>query len=107
MVDPHFIKQTLLDHSNRLFDGIPVLFAYLYGSYALSRPHPFSDLDIAVYVKDNLSTTGKYRMEMNLALEIDQLFPDGPSSDVRSIKRSTIDGRRRGHFGRLANLLYG
>ena len=30
-----------------------VVFAYLYGSYARSKEHPFSDIDIAVYLKEN------------------------------------------------------
>ena len=30
-----------------------VIFAYLYGSYARGKTHPFSDVDIAVYLREN------------------------------------------------------
>lgn len=37
-----------------VFDATPVLFAYLYGSIALDQGHPFSDLDVGVYVSSEL-----------------------------------------------------
>jgi len=36
-----------------LFRNKYVVFAYLYGSLATKQEHPFSDIDIAVYVKDD------------------------------------------------------
>jgi len=36
-----------------LKDEENVIFAYLYGSYARGMVHPFSDVDIAAYLKEN------------------------------------------------------
>lgn len=77
------IKETLLKHADAFFGESPVLFAYLYGSYAVDQPHSFSDLDIAIYIKEPLTTRENMKLEMNLSLKIDNKFPNGPSSDVR------------------------
>jgi predicted nucleotidyltransferase len=79
------IKETLFKHADTFFGEAPVLFAYLYGSYAIDQPHPFSDLDIAIYIKKHLTARENMKLEMNLSLEIDNKFPVGPSSDVRTI----------------------
>jgi predicted nucleotidyltransferase len=50
------IKETLIKYANTFFGESPVLFAYLYGSYAVHQTHPFSDLDIAVYIEKPLTT---------------------------------------------------
>ena len=44
--------------------------------------HPFSDLDIGVYV-EKLSAREHLKLELSLALEIDQKLGMGVSSDVR------------------------
>ncbi len=44
------IKSSLLAVAPDIFGNSPVLFAYLYGSYATGLVHPFSDLDIGIYV---------------------------------------------------------
>ena len=61
----------------------PVLFAYLYGSVAIEQAHPFSDLDIAIYIDPALPMTENLSLEMALSLEIDKCFENGPPSDVR------------------------
>ena len=47
------IKETLIKYADTFFGETPVLFAYLYGSYAIHQAHPFSDLDIVInnYIK--------------------------------------------------------
>jgi predicted nucleotidyltransferase len=58
-----------------MFSGIrrdtKVLFAYIYGSYAVDQAHRFSDLDIGIYVPQ-LTQREKRDLEMALALEIDK-----------------------------------
>jgi len=57
--------------SAAIFAPEPVLYAYLYGSYARGDVHPFSDIDIAVY-----------RLEMNLGLALDAHLDHKASMDV-------------------------
>jgi predicted nucleotidyltransferase len=78
------IKGSLMDFSPRIFDRHPVLFGYLYGSYATGAVHPFSDLDIAVYSAQT-SPRGNMRLELMLALELDEELPDGVKAEVRVI----------------------
>jgi predicted nucleotidyltransferase len=85
MLNSRKIKETLLKNGDTIFGGSPVLFAYLYGSYAVDQSHPFSDLDIAIYIKKRLTSRESMKLEMNLSLKIDKKFPGGPSSDVRTI----------------------
>ncbi len=76
------IKKNTLKIAEEVFRDTQVLFAYLYGSYAVDQAHPFSDLDIAIYVP-GLSQREKLDLEMTLALEIDKKLKHGPESDVR------------------------
>jgi predicted nucleotidyltransferase len=46
------IKQKLQAAAPAIFEGTPVLLAYLYGSFVKALSHPFSDLDIGVCVED-------------------------------------------------------
>lgn len=52
-----------------------VVFAYLYGSYARHQEHPFSDIDVAVFLKEN--TTEAY---MDLLSKLPEL---GREIDLR------------------------
>ncbi len=76
------IRQKILKIAPNIFESVPVLFAYLYGSVAVDQAHPFSDLDVAVYVPP-LSVREKMELEMSLSLEIDEKLKDAPPSDVR------------------------
>jgi predicted nucleotidyltransferase len=84
------IKETLIKYATTFFGESPVLFAYLYGSYAIHQAHPFSDLDIAVYIEKPLATRESMKLEMDLSLEMDKRFPGGPSSDVRTINHMPL-----------------
>jgi len=50
-----------------IFCNRPVLFAYLYGSYSTGDVHPFSDLDIGVYI-DDVSDIKYLELELSLSL---------------------------------------
>jgi len=81
--------ETLLDGLKQgvpaLFDPEPILFAYLFGSYAQGCPHGWSDVDIALYL-DGVDTVDEfYRIEMSLGVAVDDLFQGGINSDVHSI----------------------
>jgi len=39
-------KNNILNIATEVFRDTQVLFAYLYGSYAIDQSHPFSDLDM-------------------------------------------------------------
>jgi len=73
------IKEIIL---KTVFEASPVLFAYLYGSVAIDQAHPFSDLDIAIYVPP-LSLRDQLDLEMALSLKIDDSLNGAPPSDVR------------------------
>jgi predicted nucleotidyltransferase len=76
------IRQTLSQIAPAVFDGTPVLFAYLYGSYARGAVHPFSDLDIAAYV-EGIDKRSCLDVELSLGLLIEGRIGHGVPSDVR------------------------
>lgn len=78
------IKKTLTKYSIEIFNHHPVLFAYLYGSYATGLVHTFSDLDIGIYVEKNIGKES-LEIELSLALEIDERLDRVVSSEVRII----------------------
>ena len=78
-------KETLkkiAEISEEIFSNSPVLFAYIYGSVAAGQTHPFSDLDIGVFV-ESISSKEGLELELDLGLKIDRKLQGGPSSDVR------------------------
>lgn len=70
--------------SPEVFKDTPVLFAYLYGSYATGLLHPFSDLDIGIFV-GGVELESCLRLELKLSLEIDAKLEHQVQSDVRVI----------------------
>ncbi len=76
------IKTSSLALAPDIFGNSPVLFAYLYGSYATGLVHPFSDLDIGIYV-EKISRSQYLELELSLALEIDEKLGSGVASEVR------------------------
>jgi predicted nucleotidyltransferase len=57
------LTQKLRKISQGIFEKTPVLFAYLYGSYAKGLSHHFSDLDVGVFV-DDLDTGASLNLEL-------------------------------------------
>ncbi len=70
--------------SHSVFSCCPVLFAYVYGSYATDTPHPFSDLDIGIYLQPELDDY-VHKIEMDLSLELDTKLGHVIETDVRVI----------------------
>ncbi|MBW2239851.1 MAG: nucleotidyltransferase domain-containing protein [Deltaproteobacteria bacterium] len=78
------IKNSLFAIASGIFSKHPVLFAYLYGSYATGVVHPFSDLDIGIYI-DKVPDSKHLELELSLSLEIDANIESGVASEVRII----------------------
>jgi uncharacterized protein len=78
------LKQKVHKIAPLIFEGTPDLFAYLYGSYAKGSPHPFSDLDIGIFV-EGLPTGDCLRLELSLSLKMDELLDHAVQSDVRVV----------------------
>lgn len=78
------LKQKLHDIAPVVFKETPVLFAYLYGSYAKGLSHPFSDLDVGIYV-EGLDTKASLDLELSLALLIDEKLDHILQSEVRVV----------------------
>jgi predicted nucleotidyltransferase len=83
------ITNSLFAIAPDIFSSHPVLFAYLYGSYSTGNVHPFSDLDIGVYIDD--VTDIKYlELELSLSLEIDEKIGSGVSTELRIINNMPL-----------------
>ncbi len=75
------IKSKLLAIAPLIFTDKPVLFAYLYGGFAKGIVHPFSDLDIGIYIAE--TKINHLNLELSLSLEIDEKMGFGVQSEVR------------------------
>ena len=78
------IREYLLEVAPGIFSRHPILFAYLYGSYAVGLIHPFSDLDIGIYI-ENLPASKHLELELSISLEIDSNMGGEVGSEVRII----------------------
>ena len=76
------IKEKLRAAAPRVFEGTPVLFAYLYGSYATGLSHPFSDLDVGIFV-EGLDIRSCMDVELSIALLLDEKLGHAVQSEVR------------------------
>jgi hypothetical protein len=76
------LKEKLRKIAPAVFDETPVLFAYLYGSYAKGCSHLFSDLDVGIYV-DSLDRRSCLKLELSVALRIDEKLDHTVQSEVR------------------------
>jgi predicted nucleotidyltransferase len=80
----HSLLQKIKYAAPDLFAQYPVLFAYLYGSYATGSAHVFSDLDIAVYLEP-ASVDRALELELDLALAADKMLGHTVETEVRAI----------------------
>ena len=80
------IRDSLSVISPGIFNKHPVLFAYLYGSYATGVVHPFSDLDIGIYI-EKVPDRKYLELELSLSLEIDAGVGTAIASEVRIINK--------------------
>ena len=79
------IQNVLTRKSSQILGRYPVLlFAYLYGSFATGMVHPFSDVDIGIYV-EKVAKGENLAMELGISLEFDEELPGNAQSDLRVI----------------------
>ena len=78
------ITNSLFEIAPHIFCNDPILFAYLYGSYSAGNVHPFSDLDLGIYIGD-VSDRKYLELELSLSLEIDTNIGSGVRAEVRII----------------------
>jgi len=78
------IRDSLSAIAPGIFSKHPVLFAYLYGSYATGIVHPFSDLDIGIYI-EKVPVKKHLELELSLSLEVDANMETGVATEVRII----------------------
>ena len=83
-------ENKLIKKAAAIFGDTPALLAYFYGSCATGQSHPFSDLDIAIYLRTPLNISKSKKLEMDLALRIDSILSNEPPSDVRIINHLPI-----------------
>lgn len=97
------LKQKLHKIAPIVFEGTPVVFAYLYGSYAKGLSHPFSDLDIGIFV-EGLDIKACLDLELSLALRLDESLEHTVQSEVRVLNHLplVVKGRILGE----AELIY-
>lgn len=97
------LTKKLLDRAPHIFDEMPVLFAYLYGSRVTGLEHPFSDLDVAVFV-EGIDTRACLELELALSLQIDEALDHLVQTDVRTLNHLplSVTGRILGE----AELIY-
>jgi len=96
-------KESLQAAAPDIFEGTPVLFAYIYGSYANGYFHPFSDLDIGIYV-DEIDTNACLNLELSLALRFDEQLNCGVQSEVRVLNHLPLS--LKGRILGQAQLIY-
>lgn len=77
-----------------VFRNAPVLFAYVYGSHAKGLSHPFSDLDVGIYVED-LDIRTRLDLELSLSLRIDEKLDHAVQSEVRVVNHLPLVVRGR------------
>jgi len=77
----HF-EQKLRTGASSVFERTPVLFAYLYGSHVKELSHPFSDLDVGIFV-ENIDIKACLELELSLSLCIDEKLDHAVQSEVR------------------------
>jgi len=83
------LKEKVHKIAPTIFEGTPVVFAYLYGSYAKEQPHPFSDLDIGIFV-EGLDTKACLNLELSLALRFDEKLDNAVQSEVRVLNHLSL-----------------
>ena len=78
------VRKSIVRIAPQIFCNHPVLFAYLYGSFATGYVHPFSDIDIAVFT-EKVASAKILGLELMLSLKFDQKLNCRSKSEVRVI----------------------
>jgi predicted nucleotidyltransferase len=82
-VENNIIK-SIIRLAPEILKNHPVLFAYLFGSFATGCVHPFSDIDIAIYTT-RVSPAKRLELELLLSLKFDEKLDCKAKSEVRII----------------------
>lgn len=72
------VADQLRAHAAEVLDGEPVLFAYLFGSHAMGRAHPRSDVDVAVYLDESVPAARYLDLSLRLAGRLERAARVGP-----------------------------
>jgi len=92
-LQPQTIIAQLCEHAEELFGGRGIDAVYLYGSVAVGRPHPFSDVDIALLLSEEtfqvLTPYDRLKMELSLEVAIHDCC-DIPNPEVRAINDAPL-----------------
>ena len=72
-----------------LFDNKEIEFAFLFGSYAIGKETPLSDIDIAVYQNQNKSKYDLRKTELKIEINLTLEFPLN-KFDIRSLNDAPI-----------------
>lgn len=80
---------SILTCAKKVLPRFPVLFAYLYGSHATGTAHTFSDVDIALFLSEDV-TDEIVRLEADIALAFDDALSHRVATDARAINHSSL-----------------
>ena len=89
---PENVKHSIIECAPGVLNRFPVLFAYLYGSYATGVAHAFSDADIAIYIFDRalMADEKLMRLEADISLAFDDSLDYRVVTDVRALNDATL-----------------
>jgi len=95
-LQPQVIIAQLQEHAEELFGGRGIDAAYLYGSVAADRSHPFSDVDVALLFDAEtfqaLTPLARLKLELGLELAIQDCC-DIADPDVRTVNDAPLEFR--------------
>lgn len=83
------ITESIIKLAPQIFKSHPVLFAYLFGSFATGCAHPFSDIDIGVFT-GKVSPAKGLKLELLLSLEFDTKLDCKAKSEVRIMNNLSL-----------------
>lgn len=81
-------EKDLIGFLPQILQDLPIGMAYLYGSYRDGTFNKFSDLDIALVMKETLENHKTIKMEMRISVLLDKKF--GLSFDVRCLNNAPL-----------------
>lgn len=84
------VLERLRQGAAEVFDGGPVLFAYLFGSHATGRAHPRSDVDVAVYLDDEEPRDRYLDLSLRLAGELERTCGVAPVEALVVLNQAPI-----------------
>lgn len=83
-------EKDLAGYFSKIAEDLPILMAYLYGSFLDDTFNKFSDIDIALLMEDLPDKLQQLQVEMKIAALLDQRFKMPCSFDVRTINNAPL-----------------